>query len=345
MTTALVNGEAVAVTLAQGAGEQFSIVVPTGAENLVITLSGLTNDLDLCVKFGVEASLTIHDATSEEGGTATETVAFPTPSAGVYYIFAYGYAAGSGLVTASFVDTGSVPALIGVGAVRAPSMPFAFVPTVQLVGAIRMNPEVVSDVIPTISLAGYLPRPATMWALTADNLPAAQTIYALTLTGGADGLADITIPMASFQTRLNEGGIHYLSAVVPNSRRWADAIAARSNGQWVVRKGYRFQNGTASLSEIVRVGFTSFSWSRGSAGDAAIIYGNATVPVLAAKSVTMTGIQYEALDTTGKRRIRCDVSMFLAPGDWCIWSGGAMQTGEIVHYVGDSMAFMEVVES
>lgn len=199
--------------------------------------------------------------------------------------------------------------------------------------------------VPAGRLSLHMPRPLSVWAIPADQMPAAQTIYTLTLTGAANGLADITIPMASFQTRLNEGGVHYLSAVIPNSRRWADAISARDLGQWIVRKGYRLQGGAESLSEIVRVGFTSLGWSRGSSGDSATIYGNETVPVVASKSVTVTGVQYESLDTSGKRRVRCDVSKDLAPGDWCIWPGGSMQVGGIVHYVGAKMGFMEVAES
>lgn len=345
MATALTNGQATAVTLALRAGEQYSIAVPAGAENLVITLSELTADLDLYVKFGVEASTSVYDAQSSSGGSATETVTFPIPFAGTYYIYVFGFEAGSGLVTASFLVTASVPVLAGAASVHAPSVPFAFVPTIRATGRIAMNPEQVSAVIPTIAGAGAAQRPATAWALLADDLPAAQTIYTLTLTGAATGLPDVDIPMASFQTRLNEGGVHYLSAVVPDSRQWAPFISARNLGQWVVRKGYRMRDGAESLAEIVRVNFTSLAWSRGSSGDAATIYGHATVPVVASKSVTATGIQYESLDTNGKRRIRCDVSKDLAPGDWCIWSGGSMQVGEIVHYVGDDMAFMEVSES
>lgn len=259
----------------------------------------------------------------------------------------------------------SVPLVRGSGHLYAPSTPLAFPPSLGGSGAIH-TPSVISGVIvlplvgvgnlpapsarlgvvaPALAGVGILPRPTGIWSLPAADLPAAQTIYTLTLTGSANGLADITIPMASFQTRLNEGGVHYMSAVVPDSRRWAAAIAARNLGQWIVRKGYRLRDGSESLAEIVRVNFTSLAWSRGSSGDAATIYGNATVPVVASKSVTTTGIQYESLDTNGKRRIRCDVSKDLAPGDWCLWSGGSMQVGEIVHYVGAEMAFMEVSES
>lgn len=345
MAITLENGQSESVTLALNAGQQYSIVIPSGAESLVITLSDLTGDLDLYVRIGVEATDSDWDYQSSDSGLATETVTVANPTAGIWFIFVQGYAAGSGVILAEFVAAESVPPIDGIGTIYAPVVAFSFVPTIQGVGLISMNPAQSSAVIPAVAMVGYIQRPSSVWALPVDDMPAAQTIYTLTLTGFSNGLADITIPMESFQTRLNEGGVHYLSAVIPNSRRWAADIAARNLGQWIVRKGYRMRDGSESLTELARVNFTSLVWSKGSTGDAATIYGSATVPVLASKSVGVTGVQYESLDTSGKRRVRCDVSKDLAPGDWCLWPGGSMQVGGIVHYVGAKMGFMEVSES
>lgn len=350
------------------------------------------------------------------------------------------------------------------------------------------------------------PAPAAMWTVPDDQLPTCQVIYTLTLTGAADGLNDVVIPMTSFQSRLSADAIHYLSAVVPNSRRWADAIASRRQGQWVVKKGLlrseyalrqallRYEaaaeaeaaavrastlggwlaamaasvslttaglleqytvpaywpggdritpvmayilagsptnsdfvqwfvsNGYAGstifdwreavrllqspswlsaatggyytswrqlcgldgggayipssiitltdakaarqaelsaiqadpsdwsaggtvMAEIIRVGYQSLSWARGSEGDSATITGQSTVSVGAAKSVAISGIQYEALDTTGKRRLRCEVSLWLAPGDVATWSGESMVVGEVQHIVSAGESYMEITEA
>jgi hypothetical protein len=236
-----------------------------------------------------------------------------------------------------FLSPASLPAPASEGVSQAPSS--------GLTVSMPTPSQSLGTIVPALAMHCAMPRPTARWALPADQMPAAQTIYTLTLTGAADGLADVVIPMASFQSRLQEDGVHYLSAVVPNSRQWAGPISARPHGQWVVKKGYRHQDGAVSLAEIVRVGFSALAWDRGSSGDAATIYGQSTVPVVASKSVAVTGIQYEALDTTGKRRLRCEVSLFLAPGDRCVYPGGAFVVGEIVHYVGPDMAFMEVMES
>ena len=221
---------------------------------------------------------------------------------------------------------------------------------IQGVGSINQPSTLASLPQPLIASGqGYVARPSTRWAIPADQLPAAAIIYTLTLTGDADGLDDIVIPMSLFQTRLNAGGIHYLSASIPNSLVWADKIAARPSGQWVVHKGYRYRLGSGEyqdvLAEIVRVDYSSLSWTRGSSGDSATITGNSTVAVLASKTVDVTGVQYAALDTDGKRRIRCEMSLWLAPGDLCRWFNGQMVAGEITHRVDDTAAWMEVVEA
>lgn len=102
MATALTNGQSVAVTVSKSSGAQYAIVLPAGASNLVITLSGLTADLDLFAKFGSEATNSSSDTSSTAGGTDTETIKIPAPSAGTYYIYVYGYAAGSGVLTAAY---------------------------------------------------------------------------------------------------------------------------------------------------------------------------------------------------------------------------------------------------
>ncbi|MFP5259293.1 MAG: hypothetical protein ACLGQH_09740 [Acidobacteriota bacterium] len=359
---------------------------------------------------------------------------------------------------------------------------------------------------PTVALALYAGRPSASWVMPADQIPTCKIVYILTLTGDGDGLDDIVLPMSSFSTRMTADSIHYLSAYVPNSRAWADAIAARMRGDLVVKKGLRrseyalrlameryeaaaqaeaeafrasqfgvwletmaaqtalsttaglmeqwlipayapwgdritpaikyfiygwqsadgfiawyVDNGYAGvtsvdwraavdllqtpawlsaatggyytswsqlcgldggdpyiqssimaltndkiarraeylsikdtpddwmgagqiMSEIIRVPFGGLSWERGGAGDIAVVTGQSIVRVAAVRSTKMTGIQYEALDTSGKRRLRCDVSLFLAPGDVATWGDQGMIVGQISHNVGPDTAYMEVIE-
>lgn len=69
--------------------------------------------------------------------------------------------------------------------------------------------------------------------------------YYLTVTGAADGLDDIEIPMSSFQARRRSGEPTYLSVVIPGLDH-AEAIAARSNGTIRVDQGMSREAGSSS---------------------------------------------------------------------------------------------------
>ncbi len=414
---------------------------------------------------------------------------------------------GCGAFLATVVPLAFPEALSGLGALIAPtSLTGAAVPGMPGVGSLLAPGGGARTSAPAMSGTGRIFRSASTWAIPTDQMPSAQTIYTLTLTGGADDLDDIVIPMASFQTRLSADAIHYLSVSIPDSTQWADQIAARPNGELVVRKGVRrtdyalqqlyarlmaaaeaerdafvastfggwiaqlvavanlgttesvlsqflipayfdgadditpnivyLRNGSPSIStfvgwytdyysgateidwyaaltllqddawltsatrgyythyvqlcgqdggieiipatslamttakqglraqfealsnspadwlgnsdimsEICRVDFSGISWERGTSGDVATVTGQSEVAVIASKTITVTGIQYEALDTSGKRRLRCDVSHFLDPGDVCKWSGGQFVVGEITHRVDVNTAYMEITEA
>lgn len=414
---------------------------------------------------------------------------------------------GSGSLLTPLVPMTWPSAIVGTGFLFPPS---AIVGTaVQALagtGRLLAPGSILGVTVPAMAGFGGVPTPSARWSVSADQLPTCETIYTLTLSGDADGLDDITIPMASFQSRLTGDGVHYLSAVVPDSRTWADPIAARANGQWIVKKGLRrseyalrlaleryeaaaqveaaafrastlgvwlasmaaqadmgsvagllsqylvpaywvgadrvtpvikyilggnptnsafigwflnegyasttdfdwseavgllqdtdwltsatggyytswrqlcgldggdayvspdilpltdaknamladfaaiqsspddWMGGGTALAEIVRVDFSGLSWERGSTGDTATITGQSTVAVVATKTVAVTGIQYETMDASAKRRLRCDVSLWLAPGDVATWDDGEMIVGEITHIVGDATAYMEITE-
>ncbi|GGX42262.1 M4 family metallopeptidase [Undibacterium squillarum] len=95
--TALTKGVPVTgISLAAGANKVYTLVVPAGAKNLSIKLSGGTGDSDLYVKASAAPTTTTYDFKSD-GSTNTETVSVAAPKATTYYIMVYGYATSSGM--------------------------------------------------------------------------------------------------------------------------------------------------------------------------------------------------------------------------------------------------------
>jgi vibriolysin len=79
-----------------GALLRYTLDVPAGATNLVITTSGGTGDADLYVKRGTAPTTTSYDKRSATYGNA-ESVIIPTPVAGTYHVLVRGYSTFNGV--------------------------------------------------------------------------------------------------------------------------------------------------------------------------------------------------------------------------------------------------------
>ena len=85
---ALANGVASApVTAKKGVTTFYSITVPSGASNLMITTAGGSGDADIFMKFGSQPGTTKKTYTWNSSGDETaETIFIASPAAGTYYI-------------------------------------------------------------------------------------------------------------------------------------------------------------------------------------------------------------------------------------------------------------------
>jgi len=81
---------------ATGAQLNYTVVIPSGASNLVIAISGGTGDADLYTKFGSAPTLSSYDCRPYITGN-NESCTVAAPQAGTYYIMLNGYAAFSGV--------------------------------------------------------------------------------------------------------------------------------------------------------------------------------------------------------------------------------------------------------
>jgi len=192
--------------------------------------------------------------------------------------------------------------------------------------------------------------PSYVWSIPANQRPAAQVIYTCTLTGDGESpaVSDLTLPMSSFQGRMRDGDPSYISAVIPNCMVYADDILARQNGDIVIKKGYRFQDGTTQLEEIARVDFESVRIDQGSKSASATIEGHKTISSTSVKTITVEGVSYYCLQADGKRRVRALLDLFLRIGDTCVYGTGAsdyLTVGYITYTVSVNQTIMEVTEA
>jgi Zn-dependent metalloprotease len=93
------------VAAATGADNDFSIVVPSGASNLVMSISGGTGDADLYTKFGSAPTTSSYDCRPYKTGNS-ESCSVAAPQAGTYYLKVHGYAAYSGVTVKASFSTG-----------------------------------------------------------------------------------------------------------------------------------------------------------------------------------------------------------------------------------------------
>jgi hypothetical protein len=103
-TTPLTNGVPVSGTVPENNFADFSIVVPAGATQLTATLTNLSGDVDLYVKFGGLPEFLDNDCFSENFFSENEICTIPNPNAGTWFISALGFDPGthSFTVTATF---------------------------------------------------------------------------------------------------------------------------------------------------------------------------------------------------------------------------------------------------
>jgi hypothetical protein len=108
VTTPLTNGVPVNSTAQQNFFTDFSIVVPPGATQLTVTLTNLSGDVDLFVKFNQLPETNDFTCTSQNLNTDNEICTISNPPAGTWFISAIGFDPGTNsfTVTATFQTGG-----------------------------------------------------------------------------------------------------------------------------------------------------------------------------------------------------------------------------------------------
>lgn len=179
------------------------------------------------------------------------------------------------------------------------------------------------------------------------NLPpvSLQEVYKLVITGHGDGLDDLHIGgISSWQaTSQTEGRSVYVQAVIPYAGEFIDEIEARQNGDLVIHKGYRMSDGQARYEEIARSRFDGFRSDRGASAFTLTVSGYSSGKPASRGSRSLTGIR--SISTTGgKKRVRCNIDLFLQPGMTVEARGDTFRADYINFYVSQNDKFCEVSE-
>jgi hypothetical protein len=151
----------------------------------------------------------------------------------------------------------------------------------------------------------------TEWVRTYRDSAVAR--FYCTLTGAADGLADIELPISSFQARKRQGESNFLSVIVPGMA-YAEAVAARSNGDLYIEMAY-LVNGEATIrEEIIRVEDLEINIYEGASSRSINLSGYREATYVA-KNASISGSNYK-YTMSGRRGFRFpQADPYLNPGD------------------------------
>ena len=195
---------------------------------------------------------------------------------------------------------------------------------------------------PVIVWQGAAERP--WWADMTASVHA-HRVFICVITGAANGVEDLEIPIASLQYRLYGHGGSYLSVVIPNAVKNAAAVTARKDGQIVLFQGFIFADGVRELAEMARAGGIGIRHDTGgrnssitlTAGEKITFSFDPTVPKRSGPLIST------ALQADGKTRLRCAPVFGLFPGDTVQTPQGNYQVDRISVSVGRNQATMEIL--
>lgn len=173
-----------------------------------------------------------------------------------------------------------------------------------------------------------------------------QEVYRLVVTGAADGLSDLFVGQISSWQATNQAGgrSSYLQAVVPAAEPFLQALEDRQRGELVIQKGLRLSDGSVRYEEILRSRFDTLRPDRGQRALTVTFSGYQPGKPFASGHRKLTGIRSVSAPN-GRRRVRCDVDLFLQPGMTVDYLGETFTVGFINYYVSQGDKFCEVGEA
>lgn len=179
---------------------------------------------------------------------------------------------------------------------------------------------------------------ATAFALpaVAADIPQAITYYFAKLTGSADGLTDVTLPMSSFSVRHRYGGPSYYQLTIP-TYTYVSAIAARPNGEIVI------WSKTGDIEEeLLRGDLGNVRTDRGPKSQSISISGNSERAARDPATYLLAEALYASTTFGGESRLRIRPRAAIRPGDYIRYSDLNFAVGEVAWSVAVSAGGMAI---
>ena len=193
-----------------------------------------------------------------------------------------------------------------------------------------------------LSLVGIKGAPRLFWQVDPAKV---KTIYLLTLTGEADGVTDVTLPISSCQIRRRDGNSTYMSVVTKQEHQRVQKILERTNGQLVLQKGVEFASGERQMEELVRVNMDGVRLDEGGTSYSVTLYGYAILRNPSPERVSLKDAYSISVEATGARRCRSAINLFLYPGDTVEVSGESYEVSIISYVINRGEEYMDVHEA
>ncbi|WP_028575023.1 hypothetical protein [Desulfonatronovibrio hydrogenovorans] len=185
----------------------------------------------------------------------------------------------------------------------------------------------------------YYYKPAREWAISSAFV--AQIIYLCRLN-------ELPLSISSLHARMRDGQPTYVNVVVPGiTQNLIDAIESRVGGDLVIYSGVRTIAGQDIVEELINSKLESFRYDLGGRSGSGTLVGYMVQTTTTSKVVDVTGVTSYSKQGTGKRRIRCEPSFFIRPGDVARYGpadGDKLIVGMITLNVSTRNIFMDLME-
>lgn len=165
-----------------------------------------------------------------------------------------------------------------------------------------------------------------------------QVVYQATV-------GEVAVPVSSFQSTMRLTGQSFVQMVVPDGDAYIDALAPAAGATMTVAKGYRYADDSLSpLEPIAQAPFQQLRSDDGANGMTLTLSGYGLFESAGLRVRPLRGVTYRSVNQ-GNRRVRCEIDLFLRPGDTAVDSDGAQfSVATIQYFVGAASDFMEVMQ-
>jgi hypothetical protein len=161
------------------------------------------------------------------------------------------------------------------------------------------------------------------------------------------GSPDLIIPISSVNGRLRSAGDSTLTIVCPDGINYAAGILARISNGFKLVSTEVYSDGTSETSESQIFSNLSVPTDRGARNFSVTITGKAALTFSSTpRRIAVGGIQYEALQANGARRVRASLDKDIQPKDIAVLpSGSEIIVDAITYLIATRQMSMELTEA